>query len=122
MFLLLCLCRQEPQLLVRRISERGEIPIFELVQQTVELLEGINRRVSVVSIAGPYRTGKSWLMNRIMNQKDPRISGTYLYQHNVMLIYYIYVTTQPPNSPRPIQYVQKSSVESAVQPLNSELE
>jgi hypothetical protein len=36
----------------------------------MELLEQIPRtqKVSVVSIAGPYRTGKSFLANRILNQ------------------------------------------------------
>lgn len=43
---------------------------FEVSQEAMVFLESIprNMKISVVSIAGPYRTGKSFLANRILNQ------------------------------------------------------
>lgn len=42
---------------------------FEVTQQAMVFLESIPRhfKVSVVAIAGPYRTGKSFLANRLLN-------------------------------------------------------
>lgn len=42
--------------------------LFEVTQQAMVFLEGLPRgaNVSVVAIAGPYRTGKSFLANRII--------------------------------------------------------
>lgn len=41
---------------------------FEVTQQAMVFLEGLPRtsKISVVAIAGPYRTGKSFLANRII--------------------------------------------------------
>ena len=42
---------------------------FEVSQQAMIFLEGLPRtkKVAVVAIAGPYRTGKSFLANRLLN-------------------------------------------------------
>ena len=43
---------------------------FELTQQAMMFLESIpsSQKVAIVSIAGPYRSGKSFLANRLLNQ------------------------------------------------------
>ena len=43
---------------------------FEVASQAMVFLESLprNKRVAIVSIAGPYRTGKSFLANRLLNQ------------------------------------------------------
>eukprot|EP00347_Sterkiella_histriomuscorum_P019605 403340994 len=45
---------------------------FEVTSEAMILLESIPRnfKVSVVAIAGPYRTGKSFLANRLLNQSQ----------------------------------------------------
>ena len=39
---------------------------FEVVGSTLRVLESESRPVTVVSIVGPYRTGKSYLQNQLM--------------------------------------------------------
>lgn len=43
---------------------------FEVTSNAMEFLDSLPRniKVSVVAIAGPYRTGKSFLANRLLNQ------------------------------------------------------
>ena len=43
---------------------------FQVNSEAMELFESLprNSKVSVVTIAGPYRTGKSFLANRLLNQ------------------------------------------------------
>ena len=43
---------------------------FEVAQQAMVFLESLprNKKVAVVAIAGPYRTGKSFLANRLLSQ------------------------------------------------------
>ncbi len=45
---------------------------FEVTQQAMMFLESLPRsqRIAIVSIAGPYRTGKSFLANRLLNQSQ----------------------------------------------------
>lgn len=42
---------------------------FDVTSQAMMLFESIpsNMKVSVIAIAGPYRTGKSFLANRLLN-------------------------------------------------------
>ena len=42
---------------------------FKVVDKTLNELRKIRQPVVVVSIVGPYRTGKSYLMNRLADQK-----------------------------------------------------
>jgi len=44
-------------------------PVFSLDDKVIKQLSQIEGRISVVAIAGPYRTGKSWLMNQIARKK-----------------------------------------------------
>ena len=45
---------------------------FEVTQQAMMFLESLprNQKVAVVAIAGPYRTGKSFLANRLLGQSQ----------------------------------------------------
>jgi hypothetical protein len=42
---------------------------FEVTQQAMMFLESLphNKKIAIVAIAGPYRTGKSFLANRLLN-------------------------------------------------------
>ncbi len=42
---------------------------FEIVQETVEFLTDVEGGVAICSIVGKYRTGKSFLMNKILELK-----------------------------------------------------
>nr|XP_055059192.1 guanylate-binding protein 1-like isoform X1 [Misgurnus anguillicaudatus] len=55
---------QEPMCLVKNVC--GSL---EVCKDAIEVLHGINETVVVVSIVGLYRTGKSYLMNRLAGQK-----------------------------------------------------
>lgn len=39
---------------------------FEVSEDAKEFLSGIKEKVAVVSVAGKYRTGKSFLLNRVL--------------------------------------------------------
>lgn len=43
---------------------------FQVDSEAMLFLESIpkNKKICIISIAGPYRTGKSFLANRILNQ------------------------------------------------------
>ena len=50
-------------------SEDGHL---EVVEETVRELENIEMPLNVVAIAGLYRTGKSYLLNRLAGQNTGR--------------------------------------------------
>lgn len=43
---------------------------FKLVPQAVRLLESITKPVAVVSICGPFRSGKSYFLSRMLGNKE----------------------------------------------------
>ena len=43
---------------------------YKLVPETVELLENITKPVAVLSICGPYRSGKSYFLSRMLGRKE----------------------------------------------------
>jgi hypothetical protein len=44
---------------------------FKVSEEAKEFLKGVKERVGVISVAGKYRTGKSFLLNRvIINKKN----------------------------------------------------
>jgi hypothetical protein len=43
---------------------------FQLVPEALESLKSETRPVTVVTIAGQYRTGKSYLLNRLLGRSD----------------------------------------------------
>ena len=43
---------------------------YKLVSETVELLESITKPVAVLSICGPYRSGKSYFLSRMLGRKE----------------------------------------------------
>ena len=68
---------EKPQLLLRLSTEDGRMPGFDIVPETIETLDDKDCSISVVSIVGPYRTGKSWLMNKLM-LSESEATGTFL--------------------------------------------
>ena len=54
------------------ISIDDKSGLFEVDPQAMVFLESLPRdkKVAVVAIAGPYRTGKSFLANRLLNQSS----------------------------------------------------
>ena len=57
---------------------------LKIDKSTLDILKNINAKVTVVTIAGPYRTGKSYLMNRLAGQNTGKFvvcihkSGSYI--------------------------------------------
>lgn len=45
-----------------------------VVKEAKEILDGITQPVIVVSVVGLYRTGKSYLMNRLAGQQTGKIN------------------------------------------------
>ena len=43
---------------------------LEVVPDALALLEGIKKPVAVLSICGPYRTGKSYILSRLLGSSD----------------------------------------------------
>jgi hypothetical protein len=44
---------------------------FQVTEEAKQLLKGINEKIGVIAVAGKYRTGKSFLLNRIiLNKQD----------------------------------------------------
>lgn len=43
---------------------------FSLNQMALERLRSIREQISVITVAGPYRSGKSYLLNRILGDQD----------------------------------------------------
>ncbi|KAI8817501.1 guanylate-binding protein [Fimicolochytrium jonesii] len=48
----------------------GPSRTFEVTSEATELLQGINKNVSVIGIAGTYRHGKSFLMNQLFGTQS----------------------------------------------------
>jgi hypothetical protein len=58
-------CREgEPLQLVRLVGNTGR---FEIVESTFEYLKRFDGGIAVCSIVGKYRTGKSFLMNKLLD-------------------------------------------------------
>ena len=51
-------------------SDAGHGINYKLVPETVELLENITKPVAVLSICGPYRSGKSYFLSRMLGRKE----------------------------------------------------
>ena len=43
---------------------------YKLVPEAVQLLESISKPVAVLSICGPYRSGKSYFLSRMLGRKE----------------------------------------------------
>lgn len=43
---------------------------FKVSEEAKEFLRSVKERVGVISVAGKYRTGKSFLLNRVIINKD----------------------------------------------------
>ena len=54
-----------PKVLVRSFTTKG----FKVTDEAVEFLSSIKERVGVIAVAGKYRTGKSFLLNRVILNK-----------------------------------------------------
>lgn len=53
---------------------------LQVCKDAIEFLNGINQPVVVVSVVGLYRTGKSYLMNRLAGQQTGETTF-YLYSY-----------------------------------------
>ena len=42
---------------------------FQVSPQAIELLRGVKEKIGIIAVAGKYRTGKSFLLNRIILNK-----------------------------------------------------
>ena len=42
---------------------------FQVSSEAVEILKSVKERIGVIAVAGKYRTGKSFLLNRIILNK-----------------------------------------------------
>jgi hypothetical protein len=42
---------------------------FNISQEAIEFLSGIEGKIGVISVCGKYRTGKSYLMNKLFMEK-----------------------------------------------------
>ena len=51
---------------------------FHLVEETLALIESISKPVAVVSICGPYRSGKSYFLSRLLGDE-----GTFQLGHTI---------------------------------------
>lgn len=49
------------------ISDEGD---WKINKRALAVIQGIKTKVGVISVVGPYRTGKSFLLNRLLNQQD----------------------------------------------------
>ena len=45
---------------------------FQVSREAIELLSGVKDRIGVIAVAGKYRTGKSFLLNRIILNKTSK--------------------------------------------------
>lgn len=43
---------------------------FQVTQEAVELLGSVKEKIGVIAVAGKYRTGKSFLLNRVILNKS----------------------------------------------------
>jgi hypothetical protein len=53
-----------------RIAATILVGKFKVSEEAKEFLRTIKERVGVISVAGKYRTGKSFLLNRVIINKD----------------------------------------------------
>lgn len=53
-----------------RAGRSDESHHFELVPETVKLLEGISKPVAVLSMCGPFRSGKSYFLSRMLGKEE----------------------------------------------------
>jgi hypothetical protein len=51
------------------LTGQSELDLY-LDEKALALLASEKRPVTVISIVGPYRSGKSYLMNRLMNKSN----------------------------------------------------
>ncbi len=71
----------EPQCLID-VGKDGKLHV---VQHVISQLEALNKPLVVVAIAGLYRTGKSYLMNRLAGRRDGKNTLLFWgYSYNVI--------------------------------------
>jgi hypothetical protein len=51
---------------VGRDEENGEQGHFEVSEEAVKIIKQIKGPIGVITVAGMYRTGKSYLLNRVL--------------------------------------------------------
>ena len=57
------------------IQQNGKLKLNE---ESALMIKSIKGSIGVVAIIGPYRTGKSYIMNRLLNRSDGfELGGTY---------------------------------------------
>lgn len=49
------------------INDEGE---WNINERALNIIKGVNTKLGVISVVGPYRTGKSFLLNRLLGQQD----------------------------------------------------
>ena len=55
---------------IQLIGTGGTGTVLELNKEAIKLISKETRHVTVVSVIGPYRTGKSYLLNRLMGKSN----------------------------------------------------
>ena len=63
-------CEYDPRTKQLRRREGVTRSKLEVVEDAVALLQDINKPVAVLSICGPYRTGKSYILSRMLGSSD----------------------------------------------------
>ena len=61
-----------------RSDGNGELARLQVNDEAVEILETITKPVAVLSVCGPYRTGKSYLLSRLLGRP-----GTFQLGHSM---------------------------------------
>lgn len=56
------------------ISYSSSTRIFDINQEAIEFLKTLSGPIGVVSVAGRYRTGKSYLLNRVFLNRQSGFS------------------------------------------------
>lgn len=81
---------QDPLRLIDSDAHTGKIQInWDVLEQ----IEAIKKQLNVISIAGRYRSGKSYLMNRLAGKKKGRIINTYAFSRKIILLLQICFST-----------------------------
>ena len=65
-------------MITNKVNSYGSLflELFKVSEEAKEFLSGIKERIGVIAVAGKYRTGKSFLLNRvILNSRDKRGFG-----------------------------------------------
>jgi predicted AAA+ superfamily ATPase len=60
---------QEPLCLIKNEADGS----FSIEEDVLNQISQIDRTVNVIAIAGPYRSGKSYLMNRLARNKHGKM-------------------------------------------------